>query len=334
MAKRLRDNVTSSYFEAAHLLYSKKARRKIRAFVESYDDISFWKMIFDEFPSDKYEFQVMLPSSDSLAKGKKMVLMNTLNVDELGKSMIACVDSDYDFLLEDTTSTSRKINGNRYIFQTYAYAIENHRCFAKGLHEACVQATLNDRKIIDFEKFLEEYSKIVYPLFLWNIWFYRHHDNHTFSMTDLNSCTIIRNVHLSHPETSLKRVEQEVQKMLSHLEHQFMDYADSVHALGKKLEKFGLKPQTTYLFMQGHHIMDDVVMKLLNPVCAELRREREEEIRRLAAHEEQFRNEMTAYEHSMVSVDVALKRNNASKDLFLYRWLCQDIESFLNDLEK
>ena len=37
MATSLRDNLTSSYFNAAHKLYSKKARRRIIAYVESYD---------------------------------------------------------------------------------------------------------------------------------------------------------------------------------------------------------------------------------------------------------------------------------------------------------
>ena len=85
----------------------------------------------------------MLPSATSLAKGKKMVLMNTLNTAELGRSLIACVDSDYDFLLQGATNTSRKINRSRYIFQTYTYAIENYHCFAESLHEVCVQVRLN-----------------------------------------------------------------------------------------------------------------------------------------------------------------------------------------------
>ena len=42
MATSLRDNLTSSYFNAAHKLYSKKARRRIIAYVESYDDVAFW----------------------------------------------------------------------------------------------------------------------------------------------------------------------------------------------------------------------------------------------------------------------------------------------------
>lgn len=91
--------------------------------------------------------------------------MNTLNTAELGRSLIACVDSDYDFLLQGATNTSRKINRNRYIFQTYTYAIENYHCFAESLHEVCVQATLNDRSILDFNSYLKRYSEIVYPLF-------------------------------------------------------------------------------------------------------------------------------------------------------------------------
>ena len=129
----------------------------------------------------------MLPSATSLAKGKKMVLMNTLNTTELGRSLIACVDSDYDFLLQGATNVSRKINRNPYIFQTYGYAIENFHCFAESLHEVCVQATLNDRHILDFPAFLKRYSQIAYPLFLWNVWFYRRHDTHTFPMYDFNS---------------------------------------------------------------------------------------------------------------------------------------------------
>ena len=100
MATSLRDNLTSSYFNAAHKLYPKKARRRIIAYVESYDDIAFWRTLLEEFEDDEHYFQVMLPSATSLAKGKKMVLMNTLNTAELGRSLIACVDSDYDFLLQ------------------------------------------------------------------------------------------------------------------------------------------------------------------------------------------------------------------------------------------
>ena len=68
MATSLRDNLTSSYFNAAHKLYSKKARRRIIAYVESYDDVAFWRTLLEEFEDDEHYFQVMLPSATSLAK--------------------------------------------------------------------------------------------------------------------------------------------------------------------------------------------------------------------------------------------------------------------------
>ena len=39
MANRLKDQLNSKYFEAANALTSKKARRRIVAYVESYDDV-------------------------------------------------------------------------------------------------------------------------------------------------------------------------------------------------------------------------------------------------------------------------------------------------------
>ena len=199
LATSLRHNLTSAYLDAAHKFSSKRGRRRIVAYVESYDDIAFWRTLLAEFENEERYFQVMLPSATSLAKGKKMVLMNTLNTTELGRSLIACVDSDYDFLLQGATNVSRKINRNPYIFQTYGYAIENFHCFAESLHEVCVQATLNDRHILDFPAFLKRYSQIAYPLFLWNVWFYRQHDTHTFPMYDFNACVRLQEISLRHP---------------------------------------------------------------------------------------------------------------------------------------
>lgn len=331
MATSLRDNLTSSYFDAAHKLASKKARRKIVAYVESYEDVAFWRSLLDEFENEECYFQVMLPSATSLAKGKKMVLMNTLNTSELGKSLIACVDSDYDFLVQGSTYTSRKINENKFIFQTYTYAIENYHCYADSLHEVCVQATLNDRAVIDFNDFMAHYSRIAYPLFLWNIWFYRQRDTATFTMTDFNACTRIYNVNLRRPERCLEAMQRVVASKLAQLQTHFSHIIKHIDALKKELEKLGLVPETTYLYIQGHHLKDNVVMKLLNPVCTELRREREEEIKKLSEHDEQYRNELTCYQNGQINVELMLNKNNAYKSLFLHRWLREDVQDFLEE---
>ena len=68
------------------------------AYVESYDDVFFWRKVLGEFEDDRHYFEVMLPSKVNLAKGKKQVLMNLVG-DKVGEDMIACVDADYDFLM-------------------------------------------------------------------------------------------------------------------------------------------------------------------------------------------------------------------------------------------
>ncbi|NDV66493.1 DUF4435 domain-containing protein [Bacteroides sp. 224] len=332
MAKKLKDNVSSSYFDAARKFYPRKTRRRIIAYVESYEDVAFWKTLLNEFETEEHYFQVMLPSATSLSKGKKMVLLNTLNTEQLGRSLIACVDSDFDFLLQRATVTSRKINENSFIFQTYSYAIENYRCYAESLHNVCVQATLNDKRLLDFDKYIIRYSQTVYPLFLWVIWFYRNKDTYTFPMYDFNKCTCLRGVRLRDPYSSIDELRERVNHKLLELEKQHPTLTAKVKALGGELSELGLSPETTYLYIQGHHLMDNVVLKLLIPICTVLRREREDEIKRLAGHGEQYRNELTSYQNSQLNVGVVLKKNIGYKGLYHYQWLRNDLKKFVDSL--
>lgn len=329
MSLTLRHNLTSAYLDAATKLSPRKKRRRIVAYVESYDDVAFWRTLLSEFEDEEHYFQVMLPSQTSLSKGKKMVLLNTLNTNELGRGLIACVDSDYDFLMQGATALSRRINGNPYVLQTYTYAIENYLCYAESLHEVCVQATLNDRQIVDFPEFMRRYSRIAYPLFLWNIWFYRRHDNNTFPMYEFNACVRLQDVDLQQPYQCLEEMRKVVGKKLSELGTRFPQLISEIDALGDKLRKLGLTPDTTYLYIQGHHIMDNVVMKLLMPVCTQLRREREREIKRLAVHVEQLHNELTSYENSLAGVQLMLKKNDAYKSLYLYQWMREQVKRII-----
>ena len=120
MPKGLKDQISSSYIEAANRLTSKKARRRIVAYVESYDDIFFWRSVLSRFESDKLYFEVMLPArSNHLERGKKAALMSLVS-DKVGRDMIACVDADYDYLIQGVTFTSQKILDSKYVFHTYA----------------------------------------------------------------------------------------------------------------------------------------------------------------------------------------------------------------------
>ena len=331
--KKLTSYLNSAFIEAANSLRPKKATHRIIAYVESYDDISFWRAVFDEFESDKFHFEVMLPARSSLTKGKKQAMMNLLG-ESYGRNMIACVDSDYDYLLQGATNTSRQLISNKYILHTYAYAIENLKCYSDSLKQICVLSTLNDKNIMDFNQFLKLYSQICYPLFVWNILLYRKQDCHTMSM--MKFCEIVRlsSFNLGNPANSLSLLSNRVNHNVGLLEKKFPELATEYEELKKEFSDMGIIPDETYFYIQGHHIMNNVVLRMLSPICRHLRSKREEEIQRLAYHRQQYNNELSAYRHSQCDVALMLNKNTNYKEAPPYKRLRADIVNLLSELEE
>ena len=309
MVKRLSDNITSRYIEAANKMTSKKARRKIVAYVESYDDILFWRTVLGKFEDETRFFEVMLPSKKVLVRGKKSVLMNFIG-NRVGPDMIACVDADYDYLMQGRTETSKRILSSPYVFHTYVYAIENFQCYADGLHNVAVMVTLNDHAIFDFRRFLREYSEICYPLFVWSIWSYRSGNYMDFSLTDFDRVVELGGFTLQNPSASLEHLRHKVAKKVNWLQQHYQKHRDKVTELDVEMrEKLGVTPQTTYLYMHGHHVFDALVAPVMTKVCNRLRLERETEISRTAVHRTQMHNELACYENSLADVKMMLKKN-------------------------
>ena len=91
----------------------------------------------------------------------------------------------------------------------------------------------------------------------------------------------------------------------------------------------GTTPETAYLFMHGHTLMDNVVMILLNSVCEKLRAM---SIAKITASKKQgvaLKNEMANYTNSLRSIrDVLLDNENYTK-CPLYKRLQRDIEKYI-----
>ena len=61
--------------------------------------------------------------------------------------------------------------------------------------------------------------------------------------------------------------------------------------------------------------------------------EAKEEIKRLAEHHTQYRNELTCYERSLLPVDVVLRKHTGFMDSPVYKRLEKDIREFLNRIK-
>ncbi|MBO7120541.1 MAG: DUF4435 domain-containing protein [Bacteroidaceae bacterium] len=334
MAKRLQEHLNSQYIELAQKLRPKNAVRKIVAYVESYDDVFFWRSVLQDFETEHIKFEVMLPSRFTLSKGKKAALMNRLGP-RLGDYMIACVDADYDYLVQGSTEISRTLLSSPFILHTYAYAIENYQCYAPALHTACVMSTLNDRDIISLEAFMEQYSLIIWPLFVWSIWAHKYGHANTYSITAFAQTVTFHDINPYSPEKALEHLRTRVNKQIAWLQRKYPKAKESYPKLRQSMqEDLGIRPSETYLYIQGHALMDGVVLPLLQPICNILRREREKEISQLALHGQQKQNELSGYRHSQSPIDLMLRKSVDFKQSAPYQLLIADIEKLIARVSK
>ncbi|MDD7462855.1 MAG: DUF4435 domain-containing protein [Prevotellaceae bacterium] len=333
-ASRLGDHLNSNYFEAANKMTSKKARRRIIAYVESYDDVIFWHSVLSGFEDENRYFEVMLPTrGGKMGRGKKAALMALLDK-QVGQDMIACVDADYDYLMQGTTHNSQAILNNPYIFHTYAYSIENMQSYAPSLHDVCVSITLTDQSLFDFNAFILRYSEIIYPLFVWNIWHYLYAGNNEFTITDFNKIIETGRFDMKKATIILQNLESKVNRKVQQLRTHHRNSLETYERLKTHLTQLGVTPPTTYLYIQGHHLFDTLIMPMLSDVCNRLIKLRESEIYRQALHHTQLRNELSSYEHSIAEILPILKRNRGYMLCPLFQKIRADIERYLNREQK
>ncbi len=302
-------------------------QRLVKVYVEGYEDVAFWRGIFDHFQNPYLRFEISVPDRGDLPKGKK-VLLGT--IPRSSEELLLCVDSDFDYLFAGRTEQSREVLGARYMFHTYAYATENYLCYAPSLHNVCVKATKNDTRIFDFVQFMHDYSCTIYPLFIWYAFSAQLASENVFPLIDFKASVRIGYLDLEqNGARTIEWLQRNVEKREKLLQQRNPRMIEPMKRFEEQLRERGVKPENTYLFMHGHTLMDNVVMILLNSVCEKLRAM---SIARITASQKQgvaLKNEMSNYTNSLRSIrDVLLDNENYTK-CPLYKRLQRDIERYI-----
>lgn len=301
---------------------------RVKALVEGYEDIAFWRGIFDEYESPLVSFDISVPARDDLAKGKKTLLKMA---DKGSKQLIMCMDSDFDYLFANQTEDARRINSSPYLFHTYAYATENYLCFAPTLHNICVKATKNDSRIFDFVRFMTEYSRAIFPAFVWYAFSAQISEPSIFILADLKNT-----VRIGYLDTvadngagTIEWVSRQVARRVQRLETDHPRTAERLPAFEKMLSERGVTSDNAYLFMHGHTLMDNVTVVVLDAVCNELKRLSLARIDGSTRQGVARVNEQSNYNNSLYNVRDVLLFNEQYKNCFLYQKLRSDIEQFI-----
>lgn len=304
-------------------------RHLVHVFVEGYEDVAFWRGIFDHFRNPYLRFEISVPNRDDLPKGKK-VLMSML--DRTAKeSVLLCVDSDFDYLFAGETEQSAKILGADNMFHTYTYATENYLCYAPSLRNVCVKATKNDTRIFDFERFMAAYSEIIYPLFLWYVYSAKYATENAFTLAEFRAAVRLGYVDIRHNgEGTLAWLQRNVERRRLALEADNPEICEAVERLGAELKKRGVERNNCYLFMHGHTLMDNVTMPLLSAVCDKLRQLSVAKINNSKVEGVALKNELQNYTNTLRSIRDVLLDNENYTSCPLYKRLRDDIQEYLD----
>lgn len=326
---RRRDLTAYNPTQLPEILPPEDDRHLVHVYVEGYEDVAFWRGIFDHFRNPYLRFEISVPNRDDLPKGKK-VLMSMLNRTEK-ESVLLCVDSDFDYLFAGETEQSAKILNADNMFHTYTYATENYLCYAPSLRNVCVKATKNDTRIFDFVRFMEAYSNIIYPLFLWYVHSARHSTESVFTLAEFRAAVRLGYVDIRHNgEGTLAWLQRNVERRRLALERDNPTMCEAVEALGAQLNKRGVERNNCYLFMHGHTLMDNVTMPLLLAVCDKLRQLSVAKINGSKVEGVALKNELQNYTNTLRSIRDVLLDNENYTSCPLYKRLRDDIQEYLD----
>ncbi len=308
-------------------LPARPGQRLVQVYVEGYDDVAFWREIFNEFENGKVIFEISVPPRPDLAKGKRVVMDM---IPDSSPLLLLCVDSDFDYVFNGATPQSKLVLSSPYLFHTYAYATENYLCWGPALHTVCTKATKNDVRIFDFELFLKEYSRIIYPVFAWYAWSASAGDEHIFKLIDFKNTVRLNYLEVrDNGANTLQWLQGNVERRVASLRSHYPQHVEKVDHFLKQICCSDLNPDNTYMFMHGHTLLDNVVIPMLNAVCDKLKQMAGDRIMTSAQRGTAFSNEVSNYRNAVLNVRDTLVYNDIYKDCPLYKRLHDDIAALL-----
>lgn len=225
--------------------------------IENKNDEIFWgKVLSEACPGGKFRFiSASRNISGNLTCGCTQCLQYKPYLD---KKFWIAIDSDYRYLTEE-----RGIDAAHFVLQTYTYSFENHFCYPKNCQRAAIPASpdegTNEAHGFSFSSFLRSYSRIVYPLLVWQLYL-QNIDSEAFPKSVFHRLLAIPVGPKSlerDGEPILQVLKDRTHKLLSHLKRTYPD-ADTTW-YEARCNAQGVRRDNCYLFVRGHQLFDLIV---------------------------------------------------------------------------
>jgi len=237
----------------------------VKAYVEGNRDKIFWDNIFSEFaPTLKIHFI----SEGGVQNVEKRIEMIHDHYE------IVCLDSDYHRYIVENSKFNKS-----FIFQTYTYNIENYMCVPKHLNLICKETTLVNEIDFNFSDFLANYSKIIFPFF---IYFINYKLNNQVFPYDFNK-EIQTNVKCkieNNGKQFIEELNKQIEPLTDFLKTQISD--DEFNKTKNYLETLKIIENEVFLYINGHDLKDIVIMVFLKHIVDKLIGNRFKELKNIS----------------------------------------------------
>ena len=302
----LLSNINSEEFEKENILNNRPGC--VHILVEDYDDELFWKDLIEwAVPGIDLDVQVY-QQNRGLLTGKSRLLADT---SVYGRVYWACVDSDYDFLL-DTDSHYHSALACKYVIQTEVYSYENLFCQPETLKNVCIKST-KAQPDFDFVLFCRKLSETLYPLLIWSLYLQTIGDEESFLVSeDWHKVLPNPNTDILYRKTDeelLDIVSTLVMSKVDELKGKYQDRQKDVDDYAsRQRDKFDLSVENAYMYVRGHDLFDYLYRVIVKPICDESKNKEREKIRS-QAQPQQTGERISCYQNSCRDTRLCLNDN-------------------------
>lgn len=225
--------------------------------IENKNDEVFWgKVLHEAYPQGKFRF---ISASRNISGNMTCGCTQCLQYKPyLDKKLWIAIDSDYRYLTEE-----RGIDASHYVLQTYTYSFENHFCFPKNCQRAAEALPPGEEPPttfgFSFNNFLRSYSKIIYPLLVWQLYL-QSIDVEAFPKSVFHRLLAVPVGPKSlekDGEPILRVLKDRTHKLLTHLKRTFPE-ADTTW-YEARCNAQGVRRDNCYLYVRGHQLYDLIV---------------------------------------------------------------------------
>ncbi len=221
--------------------------------LENKNDEIFWgKVLKHTYPEGKFRF---ISSSRSHTGNITCGCTQCLQyLDFLDENFWIAIDSDYRYLDEQPF-----MRPENYVLQTYTYSFENHFCFADNLNLALQKAVYPKSVDFDFGSFLREYSRIIYPLMVWQLYL-NYIDRQAFPQSVFHrmlSVNVPMQFWKNNGEVILNVLRDRSKRFQNSMKRRYPDADYTWHEA--RCNELGVHRDNCYLYVRGHNLYDLIV---------------------------------------------------------------------------